>query len=349
MRSFLAALTFLLSTLACVNATAQSITGAGSSAAAPIYRSWAKAYTRATGIHVEYDPVGSSGGVKKIRQNEVSFGASDVALSTKELTEAGLVTFPVAITGISPVYHLPRVADGQLRLSGEVLSRIFLGETSRWNAPEVAALNPGVALPDEAIRVIVRSDGSGTTYNFADYLSKISAVWKTTHGVKTSIKWPHGFMGAKGSEGVAKAVKDTPYSIAYVDYGYVKEHGLSAAQMKNAEGEFVRPSVSAFRIALLHSEWTTTGAYSETLTHKAGRGAWPITMGTFILVPKAAHDTERTRAALRFFAWAFVNGDMLVQENNFVRLPDHVQAAAFKTMTSVRNKSGAPIGMTALP
>jgi len=350
MRTSFAALTLLVAaTLACATATAQSITGAGSSAAAPIYRSWAKAYARATGATIDYEPVGSSGGLKKIRQNDVSFGASDVALSVKELTETGLVTFPVAITGISPVYHLPKVADGQLRLSGEVLARIFLGNIGRWNARDIVALNPGVALPDEPIKVIVRSDGSGTTYNFSDYLGKVSAAWKTGYGAKTSIAWPQGFIGAKGSEGVAKAVKDTPYSIAYIDYGYVKEHGLSAAQVRNAEGEFVRPSVSAFRAALLHSEWATTGAYAETLTNKSGRGAWPITMGTFILVPRTAQNPERTLAALRFFAWAFLNGDTLVQENNFVRLPDHVQAAAFKTMTSVRDKSGAPIGMTALP
>ncbi|WP_287925332.1 phosphate ABC transporter substrate-binding protein PstS [Diaphorobacter sp.] len=349
MRPFLAALAFLLTALGSANATAQNTTGAGSSAAAPIYRSWAKAYTRATGATIEYDPVGSSGGVKKIRQNEVGFGASDVALSVKELTESGLATFPVAITGIAPVFHLPKVTDGQLRLSGEVLARVFMGEIGRWNAPEIAALNPGRALPDEPIKVIVRSDGSGTTYNFSDYLGKISTQWKAAHGAKTSIQWPQGFIGAKGSSGVAKAVKDTPYSIAYIDYGYVKEHGLSAAQMKNAEGEFVRPSVGAFRVALFHSEWAATGAYSETLTHKPGKGAWPITMGTFILVPKVAQNPERTLAALRFFAWAFVNGDALVQENNFVRLPDHVQAAAFKTMASVRDRSGAPIGMTALP
>lgn len=349
MNPFLVTLAFLLTSLGSMNAVAQNITGAGSSAAAPIYRSWAKAYTRATGATVAYDSVGSSGGIKKIRQDEVSFGASDVALSVKELAESGLVTFPVAITGISPVFHLPKIADGQLRLTGEVLGRIFMGDISRWNAPELIALNPAVALPDEPIRVIVRSDGSGTTYNFSDYLSKVSAAWKSTHGAKTSIRWPEGFIGAKGSEGVAKAVKDTPYAIGYIDHGYVKEHGLSAAQMRNADGEFVRPSVSAFRIALLHSEWATTGAYSETLTHKSGKGAWPITMGTFILVPKLARNPERTLAALRFFAWAFLNGDMLVQENNFVRLPDHVQAAAFKTISSVRDKSGTPIGMTALP
>ncbi|WP_244273689.1 MULTISPECIES: phosphate ABC transporter substrate-binding protein PstS [Acidovorax] len=339
------ALVCIFSTLGSMGAMAQSITGAGSSAAAPIYRSWAKAYNRSTGAIVEYDPVGSSGGIKKIRQNEVGFGASDVAPSTKELTEGGLVTFPVAITGISPVFHLAKIADGQLRLSGEVLSRIFMGEISRWNAPEITALNPGLALPNEAIKVIVRSDGSGTTYNFTDYLGKVSAKWKSAYGAKTSIQWPEGFIGAKGSDGVAKALQENPGSIAYIDHGYVKEYGLAAAQMRNAQGEFVHPSVSSFKAALANSEWATSGSFSETLTQKPGKGSWPITMGTFVVVPKVASNPGQTLAALKFFAWAFLNGDTLVQENNFVRLPDRVQAAAFKAITSVKDKSGAPIGM----
>jgi phosphate transport system substrate-binding protein len=338
-------LIFIISPLGSMSAMAQSITGAGSSAAAPIYRSWAKAYAHATGATVEYDPVGSSGGLRKIRQNEVGFGASDVAPAAKDLTEGGLVTFPVAITGISPVFNLTKISDGQLRLSGELLSRIYMGEISRWNAPEITVLNPGVALPDEAIKVIVRSDGSGTTYNFADYLSKVSSKWKTAYGAKTSIQWADGFIGAKGSDGVAKALKDTPGSIAYIDHGCVKEYGLATAQVKNAEGDFVRPSVNAFKAALANSEWATSGSFSETLTQKSGKGSWPITMGTFVVVPKVANNPEQTLAALKFFAWAFLNGDTLVQENNFVRLPDRVQATAFKTITSIKDKSGAPIGM----
>ena len=345
MSRLLAAFVFLSSILGSVGATAQTITGAGSSAAAPIYRSWAKAYARATGATVEYDPVGSSGGIKKIRQNEVGFGASDVAPSSKELAEGGLVTFPVAITGIAPVFNLAKISDGQLRLTSEVLARIFLGEVTRWNAPEIAAINPGVALPNEAIKVIVRSDGSGTTYNFTDYLGKVSPKWKTTYGARNSIKWADGFIGAKGSDGVVQAVKDTQGSIAYIDHGYVKEHGLATAQLKNVDGEFVRPSVAAFRAALASSEWATAGSFSQTLTQQPGKAAWPITMGTFVVVPQVASSPEQTLAALRFFAWAFLNGDTLVQENNFVRLPDRVQAAAFKTITSVKDKSGAPIGM----
>ena len=266
MSRLLAAFVFLSSILGSVGATAQTITGAGSSAAAPIYRSWAKAYARATGATVEYDPVGSSGGIKKIRQNEVGFGASDVAPSSKELAEGGLVTFPVAITGIAPVFNLAKISDGQLRLTSEVLARIFLGEVTRWNAPEIAAINPGVALPNEAIKVIVRSDGSGTTYNFTDYLGKVSPKWKTTYGARNSIKWADGFIGAKGSDGVVQAVKDTQGSIAYIDHGYVKEHGLATAQLKNVDGEFVRPSVAAFRAALASSEWATAGSFSQTLT-----------------------------------------------------------------------------------
>lgn len=221
-----------------------------------------------------------------------------------------------------------------------------LARTELQDAPWAQELVPGMALPNEAIKVIVRSDGSGTTYNFADYLGKVSSKWKSAYDAKTSIQWPSGFMGAKGSDGVARALQETPGSIAYIDHGYVKEYGLATARMKNAEGEFVRPSVGAFKAALVNSEWATSGAFSETLTQKPGKGSWPITMGTFIVVPKVASNPEQTLAALKFFAWVFLNGDTLVQENNFVRLPDRVQAAAFKAITSVKDKSGTPIGMT---
>ena len=352
MRLLLTTLAALLSTLCHVQAQtrpAQHIVGAGSSAAAPIYRNWASAYERATGVVVAYEAVGSSRGIQEIRRDAVSFGASDVALSAQESEELGLLTFPVAITGIAPVYNLPQVGDGQLRLTGDVLSRIFLGEITRWNAPEIAALNPDVPLPDAAIRVIVRADGSGTTYNFSDYLGKVSPAWKAVHAPRTHLNWPQHFIGVQRSSGVAQAVRQTPYAIAYVDHGYVREHGLKAAMLQNAQGEFVYPSVEAFRLALMHSSWASSGTYTETLTQMPGKGAWPITMGTFILLPKVARDPQRTQAAMRFFTWAFLNGDMLVQQSHFVRLPNRVQAAAFKTMTLVRDNAGRPMEIMTLP
>ena len=254
-------------------ASAQAVTGAGSSAAAPIYRSWAKAYTKASGSGVAYEPIGSSAGMKKIQQQAVGFGATDVHPSDKDLIEHGLIALPVAITGISPIVNLPKVQNAQLRLTGEVLSRIFMGEITRWNAPDITALNPDTPLPDLPIKVVVRADGSGTTYNFADYLAKVSAPWKASLGVKTSIKWPDGHLAFKGSEGVAKGVRDTVGAIGYVDFGYVAEYGLASVQMKNAEGVFVKPSIDAFKAALANSEWSATGAFHNTLTQKPGKSA----------------------------------------------------------------------------
>jgi phosphate transport system substrate-binding protein len=322
-----------------------AVTGAGSSAAAPIYRSWAQAYTAATGQRVDYEPVGSSAGMKRIQQQAVGFGATDVHPSDKELTEQGLIALPVAITGISPVVNLPKLPTGQLRLTGEVLSRIFMGEIRRWNAPEITALNPDLALPDLAIQPIVRSDGSGTTYNLADYLGKVNPRWKARFGAKTSLPWPEDFAAYKGSDGMAKGVRDTVGAIGYVDFGYVASYGLSPVQMKNAEGVFLRPSIEAFRAALQRSDWSSQGAFHSTLTEQPGKNVWPITMGTFVVFPKVSQQPQQTAQALQFIVWSFVNGDALVQAHNFVRLPDRVQAAAFKAITSVRDSQGVPLGM----
>ena len=327
-------------------ASTQAITGAGSSAAAPIYRSWSSEYQKASGVSLAYESIGSSAGLKKIRSGQAGFGASDVAPPQAELKKDGLVLFPIAITGIAPVVNLPKISDGQLRLSGPVLGRIFLGEITQWNALAIAQLNPDVALPDLPIKVVVRSDGSGTTYNFADYLAKVNPVWKERYGVKTSFSWPVNFMAVKGNEGIVDAVKDSPGAIGYVDYGYVKANKLRAVQLTNLEGEFVQPSMAAFRTALLHSDWSKKGTFTSTLTEMPGKGAWPITMGTFAIVPQVTPNPEQTQQVLQFFIWAFMNGDTLVQQNNFVRLPDRIQALAFKEITSVRDKSGRSLNLS---
>jgi phosphate transport system substrate-binding protein len=321
-------------------ASGQTLSGAGSSAAAPIYRSWAAQYQIAGGPSLSYEPIGSSGGIKKIKAEQTGFGASDVAPSAEELKSSGLVLFPIAITGISPVVNLPKVDDGQLRLTGPVLARIFLGEITQWNDPAVAQLNAGLSLPALPIKVVVRSDGSGTTYNFADYLSKVNATWKTTYGAKTSFTWPSTFIGSKGSDGVVKSVKENIGAIGYVDYGYVKANRLLSVQMAGADGIYIQPSVASFRAAMQNSEWNSKGTFSSTLTNITGKGAWPITMGTFVLVPQITKKEEQTTAVLQFFIWAFMNGDSLVQQNNFVRLPDRMQSLAFKAIASVRNSSG---------
>lgn len=349
--------TVITAILLCMQAGAlyaQKISGAGSSAAAPIYQGWAQAYQKATGIGFTYEPIGSSAGLKKIRANETNFGASDISPSDAELTRDGLVVFPVAITGITPVVNLPKIQDGQLRLTGDLLARIFMGEINQWNASEIAKLNPGSILPDVPIKVVVRADGSGTTYNFADYLAKLSPAWKSKYGVKSSFDWPANFVAVKGSDGVVKAVKDTAGAIGYVDYSYAKDNVLMTVQLQNLDGEFTKPSTISFRGALAASEWVSKGSFTGTLTNQSGKGSWPITMGTFVVIPKIADQPDQAVRMLKFFVWAFVNGDSLVQSNNFVRLPDRVQASAFKAISSIKDKTGNNIGMslmaaTALP
>lgn len=316
------------------------IRGAGSSAAAPIYQSWTREFQKTGGAALNYDPVGSSAGIKKIRAREVDFGATDVAPSDAELATDGLILLPVAITGISPIYNVPRLPDQALRLSGEVLARIFLGEITQWNAAEVAALNPGTALPDIPIKVVVRSDGSGTTFNFADYLSKMNPGWKDKMGVKTTLTWPAAFIGVKGSDGVIKAVKETTGAIGYVDFGYARESRMATPLMKNAEGEFVRASPAAFRAALLNSDWATKGVFTGSLTQRPGKGVWPITMGTFVVMPQLVDQLDKVAPTVGFFTWALLKGDAAVQDSNFVRLPDRVQGLAFKALASIKDKAG---------
>jgi phosphate transport system substrate-binding protein len=220
-----------------------------------------------------------------------------------------------------------------------------MGQIGQWNAPEIAQLNPGLALPALPIKVIVRSDGSGTTYNYTDYLAKVHPDWQGRYGVKSSIAWPEGFIAAKGSEGVSKAVRETVGGISYVDFGYVREYGLNPVQMQNLAGEFLSPSNEGLRAALSHSDWASSGNFTSTLTHKPGRGSWPITMGTFAAVPLVTDKPQETLPALKFFAWSFLHGDELVQQSNFVRLPTRVQAAAFKVIASVKDQAGNPIGL----
>lgn len=324
----------------------QTIAGAGSSAAAPIYRSWSHLYQKKSGVLLGYESIGSSAGLKKIRTGQTGFGASDVAPSQAELTQDGLLLFPIAITGIAPVVNVPRVLDGQLRLSGPVLARIFLGEITQWNAPAIVQLNPELVLPELPIKVVVRSDGSGTTYNFADYLAKVHPVWKATYGVKTSLAWPAHFMAVKGSEGVVETVKDTPGAIGYVDFGYVKVNKLRSVQVTNSAGDFVAPSIAGFRTALLNSDWGYKGTFTSTLTNMPGKDAWPITMGTFAVLPQVTDQPEQTLKVLQFFIWALMNGDTLVQQNNFVRLPDRIQALAFKAITSVKDRNGRTLNLS---
>ncbi len=336
----------LLSTPALATA-ATELTGAGSSAAAPVYRVWAKAYAKGSDEAIAYDPVGSSAGMERIRQHASDFGASDVIASTDSLAQDGLVMFPTVITGVVPVVNLPS-RSRPVKLDGEVLAGIYLGEIMTWDAPEIARLNPGEDLPNLPIEVVCRSDGSGTTHHFSDYLSKRSAKWKSRFGVANKHAWPAGFIAVKGSSGVSKAVRNTPGAIGYIDYNYVLDDGLVGAQLKNAAGNYLSASTDAFRSAVFMSRWFSHGDFSQSLTDLEGVGSWPITMGTYVAVPKVASETERTARVLRFFAWAYATGDALAREAKFVPLPDKVQANAFKALSTIVGARGELIGIDSL-
>jgi len=328
-------------------AAADGIGGAGSSAAAPVYRTWAQEYRKAGGEALEYDPVGSGAGLARIKQRQTDFGAVDVMVPRNELARDGLVMFPTAVSGIVPVVNL-RKGGAPLKLSGEVLARIFLGEISHWQAPEIVALNPGLSLPNEPIRVVCRSDVSGTTHHFSDYLNKVSPAWKARFGVVGRPAWPAGFIAVKGSSEVSRAVRSTPGAIGYIDYGYVVEDALTAVQLAAANGRYVGASPASFRNAVVSSRWFTHGDFSDSLTQMPGEGAWPITMGTYAVVPKVAGEPERAARTLRFFLWAYDHGDALARQAKFSPLPEKVQASAFRELSSVIGRNGEPIGLNAL-
>lgn len=324
-------------------AFADPISGAGSSAAKPLYETWATAYQEKTSTALAYQPVGSSGGIKKIKEKTVDFGASDVAMSAEDLQANQLIQFPSAISGVVPIINLPGIKSGELKLSGEILAGIFSHQITRWNDAAIIALNPNATLPKAAIQVIARLDGSGTTYNFTDYLSRINPEWKAAFGANFLIKWPVEVQQVKGSSGIVAAVKQTSNSISYVDYNYVIQDKLTYVQLKNADGNFVNPKPANFEAALNHSRWKSQSDFNDMLTDKAGQNSWPITMGTFVIMPKISSAPEKTIAALKFFSWGFMQGDHYVNSLDFVHLPDSVQAKIFKQMMSIRDNKGNPL------
>ena len=325
------------------------VRGAGSTAAAPVYRVWSAGYAASSGVTLSYDAVGSGEGLKRIRAGSVDFGASDVPLSSADAAKAGLVCVPSVVTGAVPFINVPGVARGQLKLTGEVLAHIFLGKVESWDAPEVRALNPGVTLPKLKIRPVVRADGSGTTYHFTDYLSAVSPEWKTAYGTKSTTAWPADTLAAKGSGDVVKTVQATPGAIGYVDYNYVLDNDLNAVQLRNAAGRFVSAQVSGFREAVVQSAWNRKGDFTAPLVNLPGADTWPITMGTFIVVPAVSPSGPRTLAALKFLTWGYFHGDELAARAKFVPLPERVQAIAYRELARVTDTSGAAIGLQSMP
>ncbi len=322
----------------------EAITGAGSSAAAPVYKIWAAEYAKAKGTTLDYAAIGSGAGMTKITRHEVDFGASDVIASAADLKKNDLVMFPTVITGVVPIVNVAKVGPYQMHLSGDVLGRIFAGQITQWDAPEIKALNPGLKLPSRPIHLVARADGSGTTYHFSDYLSRTSAAWKARYGVASHFDWPAGTIAVKGSSEIAKAVRATEDSIGYIDYNYVIDDDLTGVAMKNADGQFVSASVEGFHQAVMHSTWYSAGDFSTEINDLPGSGTWPITMGTFVAVPRVALTGERAERTLRFLTWAYLHGDALARQAKFVPLPERVQASAYREISRVMTPDGASLG-----
>ena len=323
-----------------LSAQAQDVTGAGASFPAPLYSKWASDYFKATGNKVNYQSVGSGAGIKQIDAKTVDFGASDMPLKDDELAQKNQLQFPTVIGGVVPVVNIAGLSAGQLKLTGELIADIFLAKITKWNDPAIKALNPGVNLPDAAIAPVRRSDGSGTTFLFTNYLSKVSADWKAKVGDGTAVNWPTG-AGGKGNEGVAAFVNRLPNSIGYVEYAYVKQNKMNFAQLKNASGSFVSPDDSAFKAAAAGADWSKS--FYQILTNQNGKDAWPITGATFILMHKVQDKPANAAAALKFFNWAYKNGDKTADDLDYVPMPASVKDAIQKSWASIKDGSGKAI------
>ena len=318
----------------------QEATGAGASFPAPLYSKWASDYNKATGVKINYQSVGSGAGLRQIEAKTVDFGASDAPLKDEDLNKKGLVQFPTVIGGVVPVVNIKGIAPGQIKLSGQVLGDIYLGKISNWSDPAIKALNPGVALPDASIAPVRRADGSGTSFIFTNYLSKVNAEWKSKVGEGTAVNWPTG-AGGKGNEGVAAFVGRLPNSIGYVEYAYVKQNKMTYVQMQNAEGQFVSPDDSAFKAAAAGADWAKS--FYQILTNQPGKESWPITGATFILMQKSQEKPVQAATSLKFFEWAYKTGDKTAADLDYVPMPDSVKETILKSWASIQDTSGKAI------
>lgn len=329
---------------AAVPAFAQNVTGAGASFPAPLYAKWAGDFNKATGTQVNYQSVGSGAGLKQIEAKTVDFGASDAPLKDEELAAKGLMQFPTVIGGVIPVINIPGIKPGELKLSGAVLGDIYLGKITKWNDPAIKALNGALALPDAAIAPVRRADGSGTSFLFTNYLSKVNAEWKSKVGEGTAVNWPVG-TGGKGNEGVAAFVKQLPNSIGYVEYAYVKQNKMTYALMQNAAGTFVSPEDKAFKAAAANADWSKS--FYQVLTNQAGKEAWPITGATFILMHKVQDKPANATSVLKFFDWAYKSGDKTADDLDYVPMPDSVKTIIAKAWGDIKDASGKSVAPAA--
>jgi phosphate transport system substrate-binding protein len=302
---------------------AANITGAGATFPYPVYAKWAEAYKAQTGVEMNYQSIGSGGGIKQIQARTVDFGATDAPLNPNELALGGLAQFPTVVGGVVPVVNIAGVAPGQLKLDSKVLADIYMGKITKWNDPRIVADNAGVSLPDEAITVVHRADGSGTTFIFTTYLSQVSLDWKRSVGGDKAVAWPVG-TGGKGNEGVASYVQRIKNSIGYVEYAYALQNKMTYTQMKNRDGQFVKPEADNFKAAAANAKWDADKGFYEILTNEPGKDSWPITGATFILVYKSPEKIENAREVLKFFDWAYTNGDKMASDLDYVPLPANV-------------------------
>ncbi len=322
-----------LGLVAAINVQAQDITGAGASFPAPLYAKWAADYNKETNIKINYQSVGSGAGLKQIEAKTVDFGASDMPLKDDELKSKGLVQFPMVIGGVVPVVNIKGIAPGQMKLTGQVLGDIYLGKITKWSDAAIKTLNPTLALPDEAIQVVRRADGSGTTFIFTNYLGKVNKEWLDKVGAGTAVNWPVG-AGGKGNEGVAAFVGRLPNSIGYVEYAYVKQNKMTFALLQNTANSFVAPDDLAFKAAAAGAEWSKS--FYQILTNQPGKDAWPISGATFLLLQAKPVDMAKTQAVLKFVSWSFKNGDKTASDLEYVPLPATVKTQVEKSWAVIK-------------
>jgi len=332
----------LFAALAWTQARAADISGAGATFPYPIYAKWADAYKKETGIGLNYQSIGSGGGIKQIKAKTVTFGASDMPLKPADLDASGLTQFPMIMGGTVLVVNLQGIAPGQLTLDGKTVAGIFLGDITQWDDPKIKALNPGVTLPSKAIAVVHRSDGSGTTFLFTNYLAAESADWSSKVGSNSAVEWPVG-IGAKGNEGVANMAKQTDGSIGYVEYAYAKQNNLTYTKLVNKAGKTIEPSLQAFQAAAAGADWANARNYYLILTDQPAADAWPIVGASFIIVYKEPSDPAALQTALKFFDWAYKGGKDMAMKLDYVPMPDSVVQMVQKTWSEQIKGGGAPL------
>ncbi len=328
--------------LAVGQAFAADITGAGATFPYPIYAKWADAYKKATGTGMNYQSIGSGGGIKQITAKTVDFGASDKPLTPDELDKGGLMQFPAIMGGVVPVYNVKGVNSGDITLTGPLFADIYLGKIKKWNDPAIVAMNKGVKLPDQAISVVARSDGSGTTFLFTNYLSRVSPEWKSSIGEGTSVKWPVG-LGGKGNEGVANYVARIDGAIGYVEYAYAKQNKLAVAKLVNHDGGAVAPTEESFKAAAAGAEWAKAPGMYLILTDQPGKMSWPITGASFILMHKVQDKPASAKEVLKFFEWSFKNGDKMAGELDYIPMPDAVVKMIETSWKGLKDASGKAV------